>query len=89
MCLSQGATAAELLDGQEGAGTPQIEAVTSDTDVVTLTCGGNDVGYVGRLMLGSMVRPLRSLPAARRKAAEADASTWSGWTASRRLLIGC
>jgi lysophospholipase L1-like esterase len=70
-----GATAAELLDGQDGAGPPQIEAVTADTDLVTLTCGGNDVGYIGRLMLGSLPRPLRSLSSARREAAETDART--------------
>jgi lysophospholipase L1-like esterase len=70
-----GATAAELLDGQEGAGAPQIEAVTSDTDLVTLTCGGNDVGYIGRLMLGSLMWPLKALPAARREAEETDRLT--------------
>jgi lysophospholipase L1-like esterase len=70
-----GATAAELLDGQDGAGPPQIEAVTADTDLVTLTCGGNDIGYIGRLMLGSLRWPLSALPAARREAAETDAQT--------------
>jgi lysophospholipase L1-like esterase len=70
-----GATAAELLDGQDRAGPPQIEAVTADTDLVTLTCGGNDVGYIGRLMLGSLRWPLSSLPAARREAADTDAQT--------------
>ncbi|MCF8568987.1 SGNH/GDSL hydrolase family protein [Gordonia sp. HY002] len=34
---------------------PQIDAVTSDTDVVTLTTGGNDVGYIGRLGVQSCV----------------------------------
>jgi len=70
-----GATAAELLDGQDRAGPPQIEAVTADADLVTLTCGGNDVGYIGRLMLGSLRWPLSALPAARREAAETDAQT--------------
>src|SRR3954469_7795079 len=62
-----GATAAALLDGQDRAGPPQIEAVTADTSLVTLTCGGNDVGYIGRLIVGSLAWPLRSLPAARRE----------------------
>jgi lysophospholipase L1-like esterase len=70
-----GATAAELLDGQDGAGPPQIEAVTPDTDLVTLTCGGNDVGYIGRLMLGSLRWPWNALPGARREAAETDELT--------------
>lgn len=28
---------------------PQIEAVTPDTDLVTITVGGNDVAYIGRI----------------------------------------
>ena len=70
-----GATAAELLDGQDRAGPPQIEAVTPDTTLVTLTCGGNDIGYIGRLLLGSLPWPLRALPGARRAAAETDRLT--------------
>jgi lysophospholipase L1-like esterase len=70
-----GATAAELIDGQDGAGPPQIDAVTADADLVTLTCGGNDVNYIGRLMVGSLPWPLRSLPGARKEAAETDALT--------------
>ncbi|GGF37122.1 SGNH/GDSL hydrolase family protein [Williamsia phyllosphaerae] len=31
------------------ADAPQIDAVTADTDLVTVTTGGNDVGYIGRL----------------------------------------
>jgi lysophospholipase L1-like esterase len=44
---------------------PQIEAVTSDTLLVTITVGGNDLGYIGALIRGSLlnavarrVRPL-------------------------------
>jgi lysophospholipase L1-like esterase len=70
-----GAKASELLDGQDKAGPPQIEAVTADADVVTLTCGGNDVGYIGRLVLESLPWPLRMLPGARREAAETAALT--------------
>jgi lysophospholipase L1-like esterase len=70
-----GATAAELLDGQDRGGVPQIEAVTPDTSLVTLTCGGNDVGYIGRLVLESLPWPLRGLPGARREAAETERLT--------------
>jgi lysophospholipase L1-like esterase len=70
-----GATAAELLDGQDGAGAPQIEAVTAGTDLVTVTGGGNDVGFIGRLTLESQVWPLRALPAIRREMAETVALT--------------
>ncbi|WP_226344056.1 SGNH/GDSL hydrolase family protein [Agilicoccus flavus] len=57
-----GATA----DGIAGAdGRPcQLDAVTAQTRLVTVTCGGNDVGYIGGLTLGavpgsSWVPPLR------------------------------
>lgn len=39
-----GATAREILDG--GSRPPQVDAITHDTALVTLTCGGNDVGYI-------------------------------------------
>lgn len=32
---------------------PQIDALTADTALVTITIGGNDVGYVGRLFAAS------------------------------------
>src|SRR5207245_782059 len=34
-----------LLDEPEGDNPPQIEAVTRDTKLVTVTVGGNDIGY--------------------------------------------
>jgi lysophospholipase L1-like esterase len=36
-----------FLDGRARA--PQIEAVTEETDLVTITAGGNDVGYIANL----------------------------------------
>jgi lysophospholipase L1-like esterase len=65
-----GATAAELLDGQAGAGVPQIDAVTADTELVTITCGGNDVGYLGRLTAVGAPWPISALPKVRKKADE-------------------
>ena len=32
---------------------PQVDALTADTRLVTITIGGNDVGYIGTLMSGS------------------------------------
>jgi len=65
-----GATAAEMLDGTPEGRPPQIEAVTADTDLVTVTGGGNDVGYLTRLTLASVPRPLGLLVRARSQVAE-------------------
>jgi hypothetical protein len=71
-------TAAQIADG--GLGRPaQLEAVTADTRLVTLTCGGNDVGYIPRLTLGGLPRPLQQLMGVRRCIAEI------GDTADERL----
>lgn len=61
-----GATLLNLLNtpqGMFGSLPPQVEGVTSDADLVTITGGGNDLGYIGGMMrdsfrttmLGSMV----------------------------------
>lgn len=42
-----GAVIADALRQSEGANPPQIDAVTSQTRLVTMTIGGNDVGYIG------------------------------------------
>ncbi|WP_181771208.1 SGNH/GDSL hydrolase family protein [Amycolatopsis pittospori] len=44
-----GATTANILATGQAGQPPQIEAVTPDTRLVTVTIGGNDVGYVGSL----------------------------------------
>ena len=49
--------------GPSAAGQPaQLDAVTPETSLVTITAGGNDVGFVPRLTLASMPWPLRVLP---------------------------
>lgn len=49
-----GATTAQLRHDRQptlvGPVPPQIEAVTGDTALVTITAGGNDVGYLGMLV---------------------------------------
>jgi lysophospholipase L1-like esterase len=42
-----GATTANILTTNQGAQPPQINAVNSGTDLVTITIGGNDVNYLG------------------------------------------
>lgn len=57
-----GATTATILtDTQEGQ-PPQIEAVRPTTRLVTVTVGGNDVGYVAALGAASLPKALRMLP---------------------------
>jgi lysophospholipase L1-like esterase len=74
-----GVTAAGILDGAGNGEPPQIEAVTAETSLVTVTCGGNDVGYLPRLTMASLPWPLRALPGRRREVAEL------GRTAGERL----
>jgi lysophospholipase L1-like esterase len=67
---SSGATTAEILSDRQktrgGRLSPQIQAVTGDTKLVTVTAGGNDIGYIGSLIKGSAVHAalggLRFLP---------------------------
>ena len=42
-----GAVTANALNTSQGPARPQIDAVTSNTRLVTMTMGGNDVNYVG------------------------------------------
>ena len=57
-----GATTANVLtDSQRGA-PPQIDALDGSEDLVTVTIGGNDVGYVQFLFAAGLRRRARSLP---------------------------
>ena len=72
-----GATIAELLRGTEASMTgrrmpPQVDALTPASRLVTITGGGNDVGYIGRILLGSIPAPLAWLPFVRRARREVD-----------------
>ncbi|HEX4442309.1 MAG TPA: SGNH/GDSL hydrolase family protein [Galbitalea sp.] len=49
-----GATVAQILGRERGTAAPQLESVTADTRLVTLTGGGNDLGYIGYLVLASL-----------------------------------
>jgi lysophospholipase L1-like esterase len=57
-----GATTAHVLtDSQHGA-PPQIDALDGTEALVTITIGGNDVGYVPMLMAAGLPRLVRRLP---------------------------
>jgi lysophospholipase L1-like esterase len=74
---SSGATTADILVRQQRTGGGrlplQIDAVTADTRLVTVTVGGNDIGYIGKLIKGSLFNVvldgLRVLPAGLRRLA--------------------
>jgi lysophospholipase L1-like esterase len=71
-----GATTSDILSGHERGTPPQIDAVTSATRLVTVTGGGNDVGYLPVLTLSSLPRVLSIIPGIRRRIVETrDAST--------------
>lgn len=57
-----GATTANVLtDSQHGA-PPQADALDGSEELVTVTIGGNDVGYVPLLMAAGLPRVVRFLP---------------------------
>ena len=58
---SGASTANVLTDPQNGA-PPQVDALDGSEDLVTVTIGGNDAGYVPLLMAAGLPRIVRSLP---------------------------
>jgi lysophospholipase L1-like esterase len=60
-----GATTANVLTERQRSAPPQIEALDGSEELVTITIGGNDVGYVPLLMAASLPRLARRLPAIR------------------------
>ena len=64
-----GATTEDILRSSAGGQPAQLDAVTRATRLVTLTAGGNDVGYLPRLTRASLPWPLRVLPRARAQVA--------------------
>jgi lysophospholipase L1-like esterase len=57
-----GATTAHLLADRQHGAPPQIAALDGSEAVVTVTIGGNDVGYVPLLMAAALPRGARRLP---------------------------
>jgi lysophospholipase L1-like esterase len=64
-----GATTSDILRPSAAGQPAQLEAVTPGTRLVTITAGGNDVGFLPRLTLASLPWPLRALPRVRARAA--------------------
>jgi lysophospholipase L1-like esterase len=63
-----GATIAQILGKEESAGSGrQLDSVSPDTRLVTLTGGGNDVGYIGYLSLASLPWLVRTVTGAGRR----------------------
>ncbi len=59
---SSGATALDIMTRSQFGQPPQIEAVTTATRLVTLTIGGNDLGYLPSLYEACMPRWLKHMP---------------------------
>lgn len=57
-----GATTADLLTERQHDAPPQITALDGSEELVSVTIGGNDVGYVPLLMAAALPRPARRLP---------------------------
>jgi lysophospholipase L1-like esterase len=64
-----GATTSDILRPSAAGQPAQLDAVTPDTRLVTVTAGGNDVGFLPRLTLASLPWPLRALPAVKARVA--------------------
>jgi lysophospholipase L1-like esterase len=57
-----GATTAHVLDQAQFGAPPQTDALDGTESVVTITIGGNDVGYVPALMAAALPDIVRRLP---------------------------
>lgn len=60
-----GATTTNILTERQRSAAPQIEALDGSEEFVTITIGGNDVGYVPLLMGAALPSLLRKLPSIR------------------------
>lgn len=59
-----GATTANILDKPQAGQPPEIDGVTANTRLVTITIGGNDLGYLGNLWSQSCLNRPDMLPPA-------------------------
>jgi lysophospholipase L1-like esterase len=57
-----GATTANILAEHQRGTPPQMDALDGSEALVTITIGGNDVGYIPLLMAASLPRPAQLLP---------------------------
>jgi lysophospholipase L1-like esterase len=61
-----GATTTDLLQRHRGV-PAQLDGITPETGLVTITAGGNDIGYLSTILAASLPRSLRSVPPLRRR----------------------
>jgi lysophospholipase L1-like esterase len=80
-----GATTAHVLDRWDEL-PPQIEAVTADTRLVTITVGGNDLNFMGWLFSGSCRAGVSLFPGPCREASEPSDAAYAALE-SRLLTI--
>lgn len=80
-----GATTRGVLDGWAGIA-PQIDALTSETRLVTITIGGNDVGYIGGLMAASCQRANAASSVRCPPAVPATEEKWAALEAALRRI---
>ena len=57
-----GATTAHVLDEAQRGAPPQVDALDGTEELVTITIGGNDVGYVPMLLAAGLPRWTSALP---------------------------
>jgi lysophospholipase L1-like esterase len=57
-----GATTENILRRGQYLQSPQINSVRAETQLVTVTIGGNDIGYIGNLMAWSCINDPASVP---------------------------
>ncbi len=57
-----GATTAHVLTERQRGAPPQIDALDGSETLVTITIGGNDVGYIPLLLAASLPHPVRWMP---------------------------
>lgn len=62
---SGGSTLLNIIDSPQGKFPPQIESVPADADIITITSGGNDMAYIGRIMVNSAAASWLTWPLAR------------------------
>ncbi len=59
---SSGATVEDILRSSQFGQPPQIAAVTEHTELVTVTAGGNDIGYIPSLIAASLPAWITKMP---------------------------
>jgi hypothetical protein len=57
-----GATATNILEGGQYFQGPQLDALRPDTELVTVTAGGNDVAHLGNLIAWSSTQSTEGIP---------------------------